>query len=125
MHLKGSSSAGLPKDLPSSDTSPTLLEPRIPQGTVPTAEIRQVGTEQRLPSLSLTRYCFWNATTPEKLKGQLLSKHDVNTALSLLGASTGISEVLGDLATQGQQLPDTPCGTTLAKALKANSRMFW
>lgn len=70
-----------------------------------TAEIRQVRTVQTLQSPSLTRYWFWNATTPEKLKGQLLSKHDANMSLSLLGAPTWIPEVVGDVATHYQQAP--------------------
>lgn len=58
------------------------------------AKIRQARAAQMLQSLSLTRYWFWNATTPEKLKGQLLSKHDVNTSLFLLHASAGFSEAV-------------------------------
>lgn len=53
--------------------------------------------------LSLTRCRFWNVTVPEKLKGQLLSKLDVNRSLFLLHASAWIPQAMQSLLASGLQ----------------------
>lgn len=67
--------------------------------------------------LPLTRRRFWNATVPEKLKGQLLSKLDVNRSLFLLHASTWIPPAMQSLLARGLQ--GSTHSTALPKELQA------
>lgn len=68
--------------------------------------------------LSLTRCRFWNATVPEKLKGQLLSKLDVNRSLFLLHASTWIPQEMQSLI--ASRLQGSTHSIALPRELQAN-----